>query len=131
MGQKFFKVWLHYKPILSLTKYYKIEQDLIINGVFNIADDIYSKNLLDLTENKRVDNLEESVKKQKNFIDIIMDNRDVFTKEEVRDEINTMLFAVRIFCVDLTSCIATSFYFSGFRYICLDNGSNTVDVSYA
>lgn len=97
MGQKFFKVWLHYKPILSLTKYNKIENNIILNGVFKIADSIYNTNLNDLNNMQIKDNFDESsYKRQKVFIDIILENKDLFTKEEIKDEINTMLFAVSL-----------------------------------
>lgn len=106
------KIWLHYKPILMLTKYHKIENELLNseNGPLSMADKILEANQHRKLENydamktegnditEAGDDEDEDdydvAKKQRILVDYFIANKLNWPKDELRDEINTVLLAV-------------------------------------
>ncbi|CAO1411048.1 unnamed protein product [Diamesa serratosioi] len=94
LTNKFIKVWLHYKPFYKLTKYYKLEQKHIMQGVFKVADDILEeKQRQKLEDNLNEVDEESFFRKPQIFIDQIMKFGDIFNEQDIKDEINTLIVA--------------------------------------
>ncbi|CAO1393073.1 unnamed protein product [Diamesa hyperborea] len=94
LTNKFIKVWLHYKPLFKLTKYYKLEQKHIMKGIFKIADDILEeKKGQKVEENLNEMDDEEFYRKPQIFIDQILKFGNIFNEQDIKDEINTLIVA--------------------------------------
>lgn len=100
ISERLFKVWLHFKPIFRLTDLYKREKKYVINGMLTIADDVLREK--SLQDNEEIPNNEETdedkelnCKKPIIFIDQLFNLRHIFSQKEIKDEINTVIVAVR------------------------------------
>lgn len=106
LSERIFKIWLHYKPLYIFTKLYQLEKEHVINGMMGIADDVIKeKNIQYNLASEKVDqnnneNLERSYEidasKPQIFIDQLFKLRGLFSQQEIKDEINTIIAAVRI-----------------------------------
>lgn len=106
LSQRIFKIWLHYKPLYMFTKLYRLEKEHVINGMMGIADDVIKeKNIQHSLASKKVDennneNLEKSTEINSSnpqiFIDQLFKLKDLFSQQEIKDEINTFIAAVGI-----------------------------------
>lgn len=73
-----------------------MQQDHVVNGVRKISDTVLRSRKLFFEENPRVTNEEEGDKPQI-LIDQLLKNKDELSDDEINDEINTIILAVRIF----------------------------------
>ena len=100
ISERLFKVWLHGKLLFRLTELYKREKKYVINGMLAIADDVLREK--SLQNNEEISKNEESnedkelnYKKPLIFIDQLFNLRHIFSQKEIKDEINTVIVAVR------------------------------------
>lgn len=90
----------HIEPIYRMTSLYQLEKKHIYNGVLKIADEAYdekklkSQNLPQNDSNEE-DGYDEHWRKPKNFIDTLLDEKSGLSIEEIKDEINTLVAAVK------------------------------------
>lgn len=89
----------HIEPIYRMTSLYQLEKKHIHNGVLKIADEAYDEKKLKFqnlpqNDSNEEDGYDEHWRKPKNFIDTLLDDKNGLSKEEIRDEINTLVAAV-------------------------------------
>lgn len=93
------KLWCQIECIYKYTKTYKDEQKHVINGIFTIADQILEEKtkLLDLKIDAQDSELDENFefKTPQIFIDQLLKLRKILRMDEIKDEINTFIGAVR------------------------------------
>ena len=96
ISNRMYKVWLHIDWIYKLTDMYKLELKHTINGTFQVGNKILDDKLelLEGTEDIEEPSDEFEYKTPQIFIDQILRYRNVLTKDEITDEINTFLGAV-------------------------------------
>lgn len=95
---KIFNFFYRIKPIYRLTKNYHLEQKYLHNGVLKIADEILDEKKNCLEKNNEFSENEQdgsNNKKSKSFIKIITDPKNNLSYEEMKDEINNFIAAVR------------------------------------
>ena len=103
MMDRIVKLWLHFKPIYVFTKQYRMNKKYVQNGMFAIADEVlkekeqqYNNKSIDEDDLDNVKDYEDDgIKKPQIFIDQLLKMKEHFTLSEVKDELNTILIAVR------------------------------------
>jgi hypothetical protein len=99
MMQKMLNFIYRIEPIYRCTNLYKLEQIHAHNGVLKIADEILDekrKNQGKFEENKEMTEIEHDgmKRKPKSFVETLIDPRNNFSDQEMKDEINTLIAAV-------------------------------------
>jgi hypothetical protein len=88
------------EPLYRFTKLYQLEQKHVHNGVLKIADEILedkleSRQKVEDNNNECIDHTEDGSKRNpKSFIQTLVDPKNEFSYQEMKDEINTMIAAV-------------------------------------
>jgi hypothetical protein len=83
--------------IYRRTECHALEQKHLNNGVFKLGEEIIRKKEMELSENvnsKMSDDSEDSYSKPLPFIDLLFKNPGLFSREQQKDEVNVMIFAV-------------------------------------
>ena len=90
---KMLNILYHVPLIFRFSNLYKIQQTHVLNGIFKIADEVYEAKL----DKQNQDSVNESFEnnESKNFISHLMDPKHELSIEEIKDEINTLIAAVR------------------------------------
>lgn len=98
ISNRMYKVWLHIDWIYKLTDMYKLELKHMINGIFQVGNKILDDKLamLEGSEDFEEPSDEFEYKTPQIFIDQLLRYRNVLTKDEITDEINTFLGAVSL-----------------------------------
>lgn len=93
--KKMLNILYHIPPIYRFTGLYQLEQTHVHKGALKIADEVYDEKLE--TINANCDNENENAEecKSKVFIHQLMKPQNEFSVEEIKDEINTLIAAVR------------------------------------
>jgi hypothetical protein len=99
MMSKMLNFLYHFEPLYRFTSLYKLEQKHAHQGVLKIADDIleekkeFQKKFFD--ENRSSFDDEDGLnRKPKSFINTLLDPKNAFSEQEIKDEINTLIAAV-------------------------------------
>lgn len=83
------KPWLYFEPFYKISKYYKMEMDGRTKGSLKFADEI----LYNARKNVEEANNNES---HKNAIKLLVDPKYKLSDVEIKEEIITLLVAVRV-----------------------------------
>ena len=137
ISDRLFKIWLHFKPIYIFTKLYRMEKKFVQNGMYAIGDEVLKeKELQYQTKSSNKDHLNDNnddergeIKKPQIFIDQLLKMREHFTIAEIKDELNTIIIAVRIFLIINFIFLLYARTLIGTRDNCTDNVWNTSHVS--
>jgi len=92
-AMRIFSWRLVFDPIFRLSKFYQLQKKHVENGAFAIADEIIAKKE---KQSKLFPVRDDQALKPQIFIDQLYKMRDVFDSEEIRDEINTTIVAVKM-----------------------------------
>jgi hypothetical protein len=85
------------EPLYRFTKLYQLEQKHVHNGILKIADEILEDKLesrLKIEDNNNECTYQDDKKNSKSFIQTLVDPKNEFSYQEMKDEINTMIAAV-------------------------------------
>lgn len=97
--KKMLNFFYNIKPIYRMTSLYQLEKKHVHNGILKIADEAYDEKKLksqssSQNDSNEEDGYDEHWRKPKNFIDTLLDVKNGLSKEEIKDEINTLVAAV-------------------------------------
>ncbi|CRK91006.1 CLUMA_CG004694, isoform A [Clunio marinus] len=82
--KKITNFWLQYKPIIMLTKYYELEKQHITNGIHKFVKDF-------VDEKEKTFDISDISDKPQIFIDQLFKKRSEFNRNEIEDEIGTIV----------------------------------------
>lgn len=98
MTERIFNVLHHIEPIYRFSKNYQLVQKHVVNGFLKVADDVLEeKRALQLKADdvKDVCNYDGYNRQTTNFYNTAANPKNNWSDEEIRDEINTMIAAVK------------------------------------
>lgn len=93
---KILKFWLKFRLIWPWTEEYRLQTKHVDNGMNLIGSEIIKMKEMHYKKGTVEEN-DSDYNKPQIFIDQLYKMRDVFDMETIRDEINTMVFAVSLF----------------------------------
>jgi predicted CopG family antitoxin len=91
-----FNLAYRFPPYYRLSNLRVLEQKHIFNGLLTIADEVYDAKLkLKSANSEDIESDDGYKKKPQNFINTLMNSNNGLTEEEIKQEINTLVAAVR------------------------------------
>lgn len=87
LNDRVFKIHLHFEPFFRMSKTYSLYQKFVTNGIFKIAHDVLEAKRENAKNSKTL-----PATKHKVFVDQLLSAN--LSKEEIEDEINTVIGAV-------------------------------------
>jgi hypothetical protein len=97
MMTKMLNVLYHIEPLYRLTPAFKAEKEILHEGVLKIADEIYEEKMKSgAVEIEAESEFEDGFNpKSRNFINTLINPKNALSEQEIKDEINTLVAAVR------------------------------------
>lgn len=96
---KVLNVFYHIKPIYRFTKSYRLEKKHFTDKIRKLADEVLEekRNLKAVVSDEKETNHEDDGyrRKTKNYIKTLLNPENNFSEEEIKDEINTLVVAVK------------------------------------
>lgn len=95
---KMLNIFYHFPSIYRFTNLYQQEKKYWLDGVLKVGDEILEEKQKlrnnETTEEENCCDGDGYEKKQKNFLKNLLNSKNNFSKQELKDEINTLIAAV-------------------------------------